>query len=93
MLGTIITEWDAGRELLERLLASDENIERFIQVAASICAHYGFHGWLLNFESPVRLDLVPKLLKLTKELSSAVKKQVGEDGTVLWYDSVTINVR
>ena len=93
MLGTIITEWDAGRELLERLLASDDNIERFIQVAASICAHYGFHGWLLNIESSVRLDLVPKLLKLTKGLSSAVKKQVGEGGTVLWYDAVTINVR
>ena len=94
VLGTIITEWSEGKELLVRLLASDENIQRFVQVAASICAHYGFHGWLLNIESDlVGTNLVPKLLKLTKELTSAVKKQVGEDGTVIWYDAVTIDVR
>ena len=77
-----------------RLLSSDENIQRFVQVAASICAHYGFHGWLLNIEADlVGTNLVPKLLKLVKELTRAVKKQIGEDGTVKWYDAVTFNVR
>ena len=94
VLGTIITEWSAGRELLVRLLASDENIQRFVQVAASICAHYGFHGWLLNIEADlVGTDLVPKLLKLVKELTRTVKKQIGDYGIVIWYDAVTIDVR
>ena len=92
VLGTIITEWDAGKELLEKLLDSDENIEKFVQVAARICVHYGFHGWLLNFENPVRQELVPKLAKMTEDLTSAVKKAVGEKGTVLWYDAVTVEV-
>ena len=93
VLGTIITEWEAGRELMETLLVSDENIEKFIQVAARICAHYGFHGWLLNIENTVRQELVPKLVKLTEDLTSAIKKHVGDEGTVLWYDAVTIEVR
>ena len=93
MLGTIITEWGPGKQLLERILASDENIERFTAVTASMCAHYGFHGWLLNIENEVEPDLVSQLIKLTRALTEAVKRKIGEEGVVLWYDSVTIKVR
>ena len=93
MLGTILTEWGAGKQLLERILVSDENIERFTEVTASMCAHYGFHGWLLNIENEVEPELVDQLIKLTKSLTEAVKKKIGSEGVVLWYDSVTIKVR
>ena len=92
VLGTIITEWAAGKELLERILVSDEIIETFATVTARMCAHYGFHGWLLNIENAVEPDLVLALIKLTQSLTQAVRKQVGEEGRVLWYDSVTIKV-
>ena len=93
MLGTIITEWGPGKQLLERILASDENIESFTAVTASMCAHYGFHGWLLNIENEVEPDLVIQLIKLTQALTEAVKRKIGEEGVVLWYDSVTVKVR
>ena len=92
MLGTIITEWGPGKQLLEKILASDENIERFTAVTASMCAHYGFHGWLLNIENEVEPDLVIQLIKLTQALTKAVKRKIGEEGVVLWYDSVTVKV-
>ena len=93
VLGTIITEWGPGKQLLERILASDENIERFTAVTASMCVHYGFHGWLLNIENEVEPELVSQLIKLTRALTEAVKSKIGEEGVVLWYDSVTIKVR
>lgn len=92
MLGTIITEWGPGKQLLEKILASDDNIEKFTAVTAAICAHYGFHGWLLNIENEVEPELVGQLIKLTKKLTEAVKKKIGSEGVVLWYDSVTIKV-
>ena len=92
MLGTIITEWGPGKQLLEKILASEDNIEKFTAVTAAICAHYGFHGWLLNIENEVEPELVGQLIKLTKKLTEAVKKKIGSEGVVLWYDSVTIKV-
>ena len=92
MLGTIITEWGPGKQILEKILASDENIEKFTEVTAAMCAHYGFHGWLLNIENEVETELVGQLIKLTKKLTEAVKRKIGSEGVVLWYDSVTIKV-
>ena len=93
VLGTIVFEWDEGARLLETLLSSDEKIDKFVKVAARLCAHYGFHGYLLNEESGVSRELIPKLLKLVGDLTTEVKKHVGNEGFILWYDAVTINVR
>ena len=78
--------------MLKTLLSSDEKIEKFIKVAARLCSHYGFHGYLLNVESDVSRELIPKLVKLVGDLTSAVKKHVGNEGFIIWYDAVTINV-
>ena len=93
VLGTIITEWDEGQELLQKILEDDDVMSQFVQVCSLLCSHYGFHGWLLNIENKVEAHLIPKLLKLVERLTAGVKHQVGTDGVVLWYDSVTIRVR
>ena len=58
MLGTIITEWEPGRLLLEHLLEDAAATTTFVTKAVAIAAHHGFHGWLVNIENPVRPDLV-----------------------------------
>ena len=93
VLGTIITEWDEGQELLEKILENDDMMNKFVSVCSQLCSYYGFHGWLLNIENKVKAELVPKLLKLVEALTAGVKHEVGQDGVVLWYDSVTIRVR
>ena len=90
MLGTIITEWDSGKAMLEEILSDDDKLNKFVNVCAKIASSHGFHGWLLNIENPVRPELIPGLLKLVETLTGAIKRELGGRGAVLWYDSVTI---
>ena len=54
--------------------------------------HFAGHGWLVNIENKVEPSLVASLLDLLHKLTVAVKEEVPE-GMVLWYDSVTREVR
>jgi len=90
ILGTIITEWDAGQAMLEEILSDGEKLRKFVDVCVKIASSHGFHGWLLNIENPVRAELIPGLLKLVETLTGAIKRELGGRGAVLWYDSVTI---
>lgn len=90
MLGTIITEWDSGKAMLEEILSDAEKLNKFVNVCVKIASCHGFHGWLLNIENPVQPELIPGLLKLVETLTGAIKRELGGRGAVLWYDSVTI---
>ena len=90
ILGTIITEWDEGKAMLEEILSDAEKRDKFVRICVKIAATHGFHGWLLNIENPVREELIPSLLKLVETLTGAIKSELGGRGIVLWYDSVTI---
>lgn len=93
VLGTIITEWDEGQKMLESILNDDDKATQFVDVCVKLCQHYGFHGWLFNIENKVSPELIPKLINLVQSVSKAIKEELGEDeGMVLWYDSVTIEV-
>ena len=50
VLGTIITEWDQGQQLLESVLGSQDTTDTFVAACVSLARHYGFQGWLLNIE-------------------------------------------
>lgn len=58
VLGTIITEWDAGKVLLESLLEDPAATATFVARCVDIAGHHGFHGWLVNIENPVKKELV-----------------------------------
>ena len=77
--------------MLEEILSSPAKSAQFVTVCSRLASHYGFDGWLLNIENKVDPSLVPSLRNLVQQLTSAVKKEV-EDGLVLWYDSVTVEV-
>ena len=82
----------AGAEMLEELLEDSDKLTKFVSVCGDLARHHGFHGWLLNIENPVKPHLVPRLLDLCRSLRTKIREEV-EDGLVLWYDSVTIEVR
>ena len=56
VLGTIITEWAAGQQLLESILASPDTTRTFVAACVRLARHYGFQGWLLNIEVSWNLD-------------------------------------
>ena len=77
--------------MLEEILSSPAKSAQFVKVCARLASHYQFDGWLLNIENKVDPSLVPSLMDLIAKLTAAVKAEV-EDGLVLWYDSVTVQV-
>ncbi len=63
VLGTFITEWEAGAALCQENLFPTESRARYVaQQLAAIAACYGFEGWLINIENtlpPIENTLSP----------------------------------
>ena len=62
ILGTFITEWQAGSILCELLLWTEQSAETAAVQLANIALFYGFDGWLLNIENPILHRHVPNLV-------------------------------
>lgn len=90
--GTIITEWEEGRALLEELLSSRAKMERSVQQLVNIALYYRFDGWLVNIENELDEHRVELLLDFVKWLTEAMHRAVAHS-KVLWYDAVTIEGR
>ncbi|KAF4528057.1 hypothetical protein B566_EDAN012018 [Ephemera danica] len=89
ILGTLITEWDAGRPVLERLLRSGEAaLQNFATQLATISECYGLDGWLLNVENALAPEDVPRLQQLVSILTKTMHARIPHS-QVIWYDSIT----
>ena len=66
--------------------------DKFVSNCIDIALHHGFQGWLVNIENVVREDLVPALIDMVAMLADGIRQRLGEEGMVLWYDSVTVKV-
>jgi hypothetical protein len=42
VLGTIITEWEAGRDIMHQLLSHEDKMAAFIEKCAQIAQFHGF---------------------------------------------------
>ena len=90
ILGTIITEFDAGAKIWKTIFASSENTKLLIQKCVQICQHVGFDGWLLNIENVIDKENIEDLKQFVQELTGAMHA-TNPDSKVLWYDSVTVD--
>ena len=62
MLGTFITEWDAGKTACGQLFASVAAAEHCAHQLAAIAAWHGFEGWLINIENELDSETILHLL-------------------------------
>lgn len=62
VLGTLITEWEAGAAHCRRLFGSREAAEAAAAALAAIAACRGFEGWLINIETGLEPECIPHLL-------------------------------
>jgi len=53
--GTVITEWDAGRQLCSEFLSSEAEWHALADKLVNIAVTYGFDGWLLNIENALQV--------------------------------------
>lgn len=57
-MGTIITEWEEGRQLCNHLLSSTDNVQKFVEQCVSLANYYQFDGWLVNIENSLEVGIV-----------------------------------
>jgi hypothetical protein len=81
VLGTVITEWDRGRDINIKLL---KNKKRYVKKLVDVCCYYGFDGWLVNIEAECDHGQMRQFLKL---LTEAMHKAIPHS-QVIWYDSI-----
>ncbi|XP_029455015.1 cytosolic endo-beta-N-acetylglucosaminidase isoform X2 [Rhinatrema bivittatum] len=91
VLGTFITEWEAGARVCESFLAGEESSFRAVaDQMVRVAQFYRFDGWLINIEnllSVVAAKNTPHFLRyLTEQMHQHVP-----GGLVIWYDSVIEN--
>ncbi|KAK2157756.1 hypothetical protein LSH36_185g05013 [Paralvinella palmiformis] len=89
VLGTLITEWDSGKDICETFLSSDATRRYLVNKLVAIASYYNFDGWLINIENEISEINVPKLIRFVKELTEAMKDAISSS-LVIWYDSVTV---
>lgn len=62
VLGTFITEWDAGADCSATAFATPASAEEVAEKLSAIAARYGFEGWLINIENTMEPAHVLNLL-------------------------------
>lgn len=73
VLGTFITEWEAGSAVCKDLLASEGTVETAVNQLTRIAHYHGFEGWLVNIENEVPPAKIPLLLYFLRKLTSAMR--------------------
>ncbi|KAK9845515.1 hypothetical protein WJX81_008418 [Elliptochloris bilobata] len=92
VLGTLITEWDAGAAVCRRLFSSPASAVQAAAQLAALSAARGFEGWLINIENALPLNCMLNVLVFLRELRRRVHQRC-PGGLVIWYDAVTVEGR
>ncbi|XP_070581186.1 cytosolic endo-beta-N-acetylglucosaminidase-like isoform X2 [Ptychodera flava] len=87
MLGTLITEWDDGKERCQQFLKDEASYKTLADKLVEITKYYNFDGWLINIENKIEPDQVKNLHGFVKYLTEELHKVINHS-QVLWYDSV-----
>nr|CAD7455738.1 unnamed protein product [Timema tahoe] len=90
ILGTIITEWNDGKEVWKQVLENSRSVLKFVDCLVNICLHFGFDGYLLNVENPMEQERFPLFKKFIYLLRISLLQHLPH-AEVIWYDSVTVN--
>lgn len=62
VLGTLITEWDAGRDACRQLFADEQTAKHAATQLADIALYFGFEGWLINIENDLDADVIHNVI-------------------------------
>lgn len=83
-IGTVITEWEQGKEICAKLFESKECTIRYANLLVDIAEYYGIDGWLINLENSLDHPdtQVPLVQLFLSHLTCKMKERVLEDAEV-----------
>ena len=87
-MGTFIIEGDGRTKSIERMFDLVEGEYVVAKRLAGMARAYGFDGWLLNIEADFPYAVQHPISNLTAFVRS-LKRYIGSNGTVVWYDAIT----
>ncbi|PON99445.1 Glycoside hydrolase [Trema orientale] len=90
VLGTFIVEWDAGRAIADKLLATEESSKMCVERLTELAVALGFDGLLLNMEVSLNISQIPILKTFVSHLTQTMHSAI-PGSLVIWYDIVTID--
>ena len=89
VLGTVLTEWQAGERATMELITRDDGDE-YARALVRLCEYHGFDGWLVNIESPLLPALVPVLVHFLHTLRQLLHASpLIAQPLLVWYDSLS----
>ena len=53
--GTVITEWDEGKETCSQFLCDNSCINQLVRKLVDIAKFYKFDGWFINIENTIEV--------------------------------------
>lgn len=89
VLGTFITEGDAGRTICDKLLSTKESAHTCAERLSELAIALGFDGWLINMEVKLTKTQIPALKEFVSHLTETMHSSK-PGSLVIWYDSVTV---
>ncbi|XP_078081658.1 cytosolic endo-beta-N-acetylglucosaminidase isoform X2 [Mustelus asterias] len=87
ILGTFITEWEAGAAICEAFLENEETFRAMADQLALIAHSFQFDGWLVNIENELSPNAVKNVPGFLSYFRSRMQQAVPHS-LVIWYDSV-----
>ena len=72
VLGTLITEWTEGESHCARLFGDAASAVAAAAALATVAAHHGFEGWLINIENKLPMEHIPHLLTFLRWVGGSV---------------------
>ena len=93
VMGTFLTEWEAGREVCRELFKDEDGVSKLSTLLSQLAEVYKLDGWLINIENPLDpLIEVPMMKGFLKQLSQEMHR-INPQSLVIWYDAVTTEGR
>ncbi|XP_072339501.1 cytosolic endo-beta-N-acetylglucosaminidase [Scyliorhinus torazame] len=87
ILGTFITEWEAGAAICEAFLENEETFRAMADKLVLIAHCFQFDGWLVNIENELSPNAVKNVPGFLSYFRSRMQQAVPHS-LVIWYDSV-----
>jgi hypothetical protein len=83
VLGTLITEWDAGKDICAQFFDTEAAVQGLVSYLLHISTQEGIDGWLINIENELTETQVSNMLVFLRQLTKGMRA-INACSKVIW---------